>query len=148
MKFALPMLFNLDNIIDDYISYEAYVTREHHLRDINDDGKVEKWEQKYYDWHYKLIRGFWNHSKGLGEVRETIPDDNIMTFEQYNKQDNLILKRDYPNSDIPEDRIVGSFRGSDRDGDGQLTWWEYYSTIAHAHKHWYHWTRLYDSIEQ
>ena len=148
MKRALPMLFALDNIIDDYINFEDYVSREHYLHDINDDGKVEMWEQKYYDDHYKWIRGFWNHSKGLGEVRETIPDDGILTFEQYKKQDNLILKRDYPNSDIPDERFEQSFKDSDRDGDGQLTWWEYYSTIAFYHKHWYQWNNLYDSIDQ
>ena len=81
LKLALPMLYTLDNIIGDHLSFENYVTHEFLLRDTDMNGVVEKWEQRRYDWHYKHIRGFWNYSKGAGNVRETIPDDGIMTFE-------------------------------------------------------------------
>ena len=64
LKFALPQLYNLDNIIDDYKSFEAYVSHEFKLRDTNYNGKVEQWEHDKYNNHYKLIRGFWNQSKG------------------------------------------------------------------------------------
>ena len=147
LKLALPMLYTLDNIIGDNLSFENYVTHEFLLRDLDENGVVEKSEQNRYDWHYKFIRGFWNHSKGAGNVRETIPDDGIMTFEQWNKQDNMMLKRDYPNSDIPEERLRGTFEHQyDVDKNGELSWWEYWSTIQQSHHEWYHWNIVYDQM--
>ena len=129
LKLALPLLYNLDNIIDDHVSFEAYVSNEFKLRDYNEDGMVEPWEHKKHNWHYRFIRGFWNHSKGKGNVRETIPDDGIMTYEQWMRQDNMMVKRDYPNSDIPEEVLRSRFHYFDRDNNGELSWWEYWSTI-------------------
>jgi len=41
----------------------------------------------------------------------------------------MMLKRDYPNSDIPEERINNSWRWFDKNVDGKLSWYEYWSTI-------------------
>ena len=148
LKLALPMLYTLDNIIDDHMSFENYVTHEFLIRDTNFNGVVEKWEQEKYDWHYKFIRGFWNYSKGEGNVRETIPDDGVMSFDQWNQQDNMMIKRDYPNTDIPQEAIDRRFNDFDADRNGELTWWEYWSDIQGADLQWYHWNTLYDQISQ
>lgn len=95
-------MYPLHNIIGDRVSYESYARDEFRLRDTNYNGIVEPWEQDKYDWHYRFIRGFWNHSKGLGNLRETIPDNGIMTYDEWNQQDNMMIKRDYQNSDIPQ----------------------------------------------
>ena len=101
LKAVLPIMYALDNIIGDRVSYEAYADHEFRIRDTNYNGVVEPWEQNKYDGHYKFIRGFWNYSKGAGNVRETIEDDGVMTMAEWNQQDNMMLKRDYRNSDIP-----------------------------------------------
>ena len=97
LKLALPLLYGLDNIIDDHVSFEAYVSHEFRLRDIDYNGVVEDWEQRKHDWHYGFIRGFWNHSKGEGNVQETIIDNGILTYDQWMRQDNMMVKRDYKN---------------------------------------------------
>ena len=68
LKAVLPLMYVLDNVIGDYLSYEAYVDHEFSIRDTNFNGIVEQWEQDKYDGHYKWIRGFWNYSKGAGNV--------------------------------------------------------------------------------
>ena len=73
LKLSLPHLYNLDNIIHDYVSFEAYVSYEHRLRDVNNDGIVGQWEHNEHNWHHKFMRGFWNYSKGEGDVRERLP---------------------------------------------------------------------------
>ena len=148
LKNALPQLYNLDNIIDDYVSYEAYVSHEFKLRDTDYNGKVELWEQNKYDSHYKFIRGFWNHSKGQGNVRETIPDNGIMTYDQWMRQDNMMVKRDYQNTDIPVEALQSRFNYFDRDSNGELSWWEYWSTIQEDDLQHYHFRQLYYDIEQ
>lgn len=77
-------MYPLDNIIDDYVSFEAYAGLELALRDTNYNGIVEQWEQNKYDWHYKFIRGFWNNSKGAGNIQETLEDDGVMDFATWN----------------------------------------------------------------
>ena len=129
LKHALPVLYKLDNIMNDYVSFEAYVSHEMALRDRDGDGTVSLYEHNRYNGHYKHMRGFWNHSKGAGNVKETIPDDGVMTWEQWNRQDNMMLKRDYKNTDIPEQQLLWRFQYFDRDGNGELSWWEYWSTI-------------------
>ena len=146
LKAVLPMIYSLDNIINDRVSYEIYAMQEFKIRDTNYNGIVEPWEQDKYDWHYKFIRGFWNHSKGAGNVQETIEDDGKMTYEEWNKQDNMMLKRDYPNSDIPQSDLEGRFRYFDRNHDGELSWWEYWSTIQEDDLQFYHFHRLYMAI--
>jgi len=101
LKAVLPQLLPLDNILDDYVSYEAYVSHEFALRDFDRNGLAEASEQKEHDWHYAFIRGFWNYSKGEGDVRETIIDDGIMTFDTWMEKDNMMLTRDFPNG-IPD----------------------------------------------
>ena len=101
LKAVLPIMYVLDNIIGDRVSYEAYADHEFSIRDTNYNGIIEQWEQDKYDGHYKYIRGFWNYSKGAGNVRETIEDDGVMTRAQWNQQDNMMIKRDFPDSDIP-----------------------------------------------
>ena len=44
LKAVLPSLLPLDNILDDHASYEAYVSHEFALRDVDRNGIVEKWE--------------------------------------------------------------------------------------------------------
>ena len=96
LKLVLPIIYSLDNIINDYVSFEAYVSYEHKLRDFNNDGRVSQWEHDSYNWHFKQMRGWWNYSKGEGDVRETLIDDNgIMTKEQWMQQDNPLIKREY-----------------------------------------------------
>ena len=148
LKAVLPLMYVLDNVIGDYLSYEAYVDHEFSIRDTNFNGIVEQWEQDKYDGHYKWIRGFWNYSKGAGNVQETLEDDGIMTFEQWNKQDNMMLKRDYPNSDIPEERINNSWRWFDKNVDGKLSWYEYWSTIQRADLQFHHFIALLNEIDQ
>ena len=41
LKAVLPIILPLDNIIGDYVSYEAYVDHEMALRDRNEDGIVD-----------------------------------------------------------------------------------------------------------
>ena len=61
---------------------------------------------------------------------ETLVDDGIMTFEQWNKQDNMMLRRDYaPDAVIPDFDLHSRFHYFDRNRDSQLSWWEYWSTI-------------------
>lgn len=45
LKAVLPSLLPLGNIIDDPVSFEAYVDHEFSLRDIDYDGTVQLWEQ-------------------------------------------------------------------------------------------------------
>jgi len=54
------------------------------------------------------MRGFWNNSKGAGNVKSTIIDDGIMTYEAWMKKDNMMLTRDYPNG-IPDEAAHNRF---------------------------------------
>ena len=148
LKAVLPIMYALDNIIGDRVSYEAYADHEFKIRDTNYNGVVEPWEQNKYDWHYKFIRGFWNYSKGAGNVRETIEDDGVMTMAEWNQQDNMMLKRDYRNSDIPQEALDGRFRYFDRDSNGELSWWEYWSTIQEDDLQFYHFHRFFYSVDK
>ena len=148
LKAVLPSMYALDNIIGDYVSYEVYARDEFRIRDTNYNGKVERWEQDKHDSHYKFIRGFWNHSKGAGNVREVLEDNGIMTFDEWNKQDNMMLKRDYPNTDIPQHDLDGRFRYFDRNSDGELTWWEYWSTIQEDDLQYHHFHQLFYAIDK
>ena len=133
LKAVLPSLLPLDNILDDYVSYEMYVSHEFALRDLNRDGIVEPWEQNHHDWHYEHMRGFWNNSKSdQGYVRETIIDDGIMTYDTWMKKNNMMLTRDFPNG-IPDEAAHHRFVYFDRNRDGELSWWEYWSTIQEDH---------------
>ena len=147
LKAVLPIILPLGNIINDHVSYEAYVSHEFALRDRNQDGIVDREEKDRNDWHYKFIRGFWNHSKGAGNERRTIPDDGVMDFETWNKQDNMMVKRDYPNSDIPDQELVDRFNGFDKNRNNELSWWEYWSTIQQADIGWNRQRELFEQIE-
>ena len=137
LKLVLPELYNLDNIINNYVSFEAYVSYEYRLRDVDNDGIVREWEHNEYNSHYRYIRGFWNYSKGEGNVGETLAgDDGIMTKEQFMQQDNMLVKRDFPNTDIPIESLEGYFNNLDKNWDGVLTWWEYWSHAQQTHKQW------------
>ena len=96
LKAVLPLMYSLTNIIDDYPSYETYVSREFDLRDYNRNGLVERWETEWHDWHYKKIRGYWNLSKGAGRVQATVPDNGFMTYDEFNKDDNMLITRFMP----------------------------------------------------
>ena len=121
------MILPLGNIIDDHVSYEAYVSHEFALRDKNFDGIVSEYEQRRHDGHYKIIRGFWNNSKGEGNVRRTIPDDGVMDFATWNQQNNMMVKHDGP---IPDWKLLNRFNNIDRNKNGELSWWEYWSTAS------------------
>ena len=147
LKAVLPIMLPLGNIIGDHVSYEAYVSHEFALRDRNDDGIVDRDEQNRNDWHYKFIRGFWNYSKGAGNERMTIPDDGVMDFATWNQQDNMMVKRDYPNGPIPDIELLHRFNGFDRNNNDELSWWEYWSVIQQADIHFHHCRDLFDSID-
>lgn len=58
----------------------------------------------------------------------------------------MMLKRDYPNSDIPQSDLEGRFRYFDRNQNGELSWWEYWSTIQEDDLQFYHFHKLYRQI--
>ena len=147
LKAVLPIMYPLHNILEDYISFEAYAAHEFALRDIDYNGIVEQWEQHKYDWHYKKMRGFWNNSKGLGNLKETVEDDGIMTFEQWNQQNNMMLKRDFKNKPIPENALQWRFWYFDRDRSGILSWWEYWSTIQEDHLQHWHFNQFFNAVD-
>ena len=44
LKAVLPMIYSLENIINDRVSYEIYAMQEFKIRDTNYNGVVEPWE--------------------------------------------------------------------------------------------------------
>ena len=93
------------------------------------------------------MRGFWNNSKGLGNLKETVEDDGIMTFEQWNQQNNMMLKRDFKNKPIPENALQWRFWYFDRDRSGILSWWEYWSTIQEDHLQHWHFNKFFNAVD-
>ena len=71
--------------------------------------------------------GFWNHLKGRGALEEQIPNDSKMTWDEFNKQDNKLLLREYPQNNIPVEKLQRRFWSIDTDRDGELSWFEFFS---------------------
>ena len=143
----MPIILPLSNILDDHVSFEAYVSHEFAIRDRDFDGIVSEHEQRRSDGHYKIIRGFWNNSKGAGNVRRTIPDDGVMDFATWNQQNNMMLKREHKNGPIPEGKLRWRFNHFDRNKDGELSWWEYWSTIDEDRVYFHHFKNLFAAID-
>ena len=70
-----------------------------------------------------------------------------MTKEQWMQQDNKLVKRAYPNTDIPNLALENWFNSLDVNRDGVLTWWEYWTSNQQSHKQWYNFNPWFSEID-
>ena len=84
------------------IGNDDFVDRQFYLRDYNGDGMIDKNEHNRFNYHYKVLRKFWNISKGQGSKTEYVEgDDDIMTWVQWSDQDNPWLRsRNFKNKNV------------------------------------------------
>ena len=71
-----------------------------------------------------------------------------MTKEQWMQQDNMLVKRAYPNGEIPTEVLENWFKNLDKNRDGMLTWWEYWTENQQSHKQWFSFNPWFSEIDQ
>ena len=152
LKAALPILFP-DEVQDD-----ALLLREARLRNwdwiYQDDNwafnvEIDQGEWGRYIHHYRFMRLFWNHQQGdVPADFETHDLNATLSFKQWNTQDNMWARRDYPpESIIPQGRLIGQFNNFDQNGDGLVTFDEAWDSIQQSDINYHQWREEFDQYD-